>query len=164
SPRSTVQTPTTISQASTSRRTTLYPSRRDRRMQQPAGALRERGALWYFRGVRSVPPVLEDPAAPLEERIVAARALGELDPRAAAPGPLAAAGRRRLVRGGRVRAVRRRAAADGGRMGTRGARRGRAPVARGRGVGPGARRCQGWAPAYAAGRLLSLGPEPARPA
>ena len=50
-------------------------------MQQPAGALRERGALWYFRGVRSVPPVLEDPAAPLEERIVAARALGELDPR-----------------------------------------------------------------------------------
>lgn len=40
-----------------------------------------RGALWYFGRVSFVPRALEDPAAPLDDRIAAAHALGERDPR-----------------------------------------------------------------------------------
>lgn len=46
-----------------------------------SGVLRERGALWYFGLVKSIPRVLEDPASSLQERIAAARELGEDDPR-----------------------------------------------------------------------------------
>jgi formylglycine-generating enzyme required for sulfatase activity len=40
-----------------------------------------RGALWYFRRVSSARSALEDPDVPIDERIAAARALGERDPR-----------------------------------------------------------------------------------